>query len=323
MLRALQRQAMQPRTTQIPSRPTASIVQDTNWDFSNVNTTDNGSLSQPDATSCNLGHQNEDIAHELQKVRRELRFKEDELKNMQDELKMLRQETEKRNADVQMEKQKVETKARHEIAKLTQELEDERRSSRATAQERDRLRADVQRNESELTKQSQLAASFQDLQRRYDQEKEDRKTEQQNHAEAVGDILKSKAEEVKVHNEAHKIRVTSLETENARLTKEINTLKAATASSSQSRIATSPVPSQSSSTDEEWRVDNIRKVYSKIRLQYDILHSAANSLVSCTRTMDLSSFGEFGKCMKKLKNALYSESGQAKRQNDEDGSATG
>jgi hypothetical protein len=316
MLRALQRQAMQSRTTQIPSRPMASIVQDTNWDFSNVGTTDNGSLSQPDATSRNFELQNEDIAHELQKVRRELNFKEDELK-------ILRQESEKRHADVQLERQKAETKARHEITNLTQELEDERCSSRAIAQERDRLRADVQRNEGELAKQSQLATSFQDLQRRYDQEKENRKTEQQNHAEALEDILKNKAEEVKVHNEAHKTRITSLETENARLTKDIDTLKATAASSSQPRIATSPVPSQSSSTDEEWRVDNIRKVYSKIRLQYDILHSAANSLVSCTRTMDLSSFGEFGKCMRKLKNALDSESGQAKKQHDEDGSAVG
>lgn len=301
----------------------APVIRDTDRTLPmlKVDTIDSEPELQPSTTSHSFDQKND---AELQEVRREMKPTQDALKNAQDELRKLQQETEKRNADAQLEKQKIEATARQETAKLTRELEAERRTSHALAEERDRLRAELQRSNGEAAKYAKLVAAHEALQLRYNQEKEERKKDQQDQAEALEDIIKSKAAEVKAHDEAQ-CRLKTLETENARLTKENHTLKttAATPSSFQPRVTSSPVPSQSSSTDEEWRVDNIRKVYSKIRLQYDILHSAANSLASCSRTMDLSSFGEFGKCMKKLRNALESENGQAKRKVEEEDGAAG
>jgi hypothetical protein len=93
-----------------------------------------------------------------------------------------------------------------------------------------------------------------------------------------------------------------LEDENARLVKELDTLKAATIS--RPLLALSPVPSQSSSTDDDKRESNVRKMFVRTKRQYDVLLSVASNLVICTRSMDLSSFGEFGRYMKKLRSTL-------------------
>lgn len=57
-------------------------------------------------------------------------------------------------------------------------------------------------------------------------------------------------------------------------------------------------------TDEERKDDNVRKMYVKIKRQYDVLHAVANNLVTCTRSMDMSSFGEFGGYMRKMRSSL-------------------
>lgn len=106
-------------------------------------------------------------------------------------------------------------------------------------------------------------------------------------------------------------RVEALEAEKACLAKEIEALKAA-ATPSRNHQTLSPASSQSS-TDEEKREDNVRKMYIKTKRQYDILHSVANNLVTCTRSVDLSSFGEFGMYMKKLRSALDVDDGAQNR----------
>jgi hypothetical protein len=58
----------------------------------------------------------------------------------------------------------------------------------------------------------------------------------------------------------------------------------------------------------------VRKMYIKVKRQYDILHSVANDLAICTRSMDLSSFGEFGTYMNKLRNSLDMDGRTSARQ---------
>ncbi|EFQ87100.1 hypothetical protein PTT_17457 [Pyrenophora teres f. teres 0-1] len=55
---------------------------------------------------------------------------------------------------------------------------------------------------------------------------------------------------------------------------------------------------------ESQKDDNIRKVYIRTKRRFDNLQSVAMQLVHCTRNMDLSAWGEFGKCVGKMKEAL-------------------
>jgi len=67
----------------------------------------------------------------------------------------------------------------------------------------------------------------------------------------------------------------------------------------------SPAPSQSSASfDGQIKSDNIRKTYIKVKRRYNTLRSAADDLSTTTRNMDLTSFGEFGSCLRRLKLAM-------------------
>jgi DNA repair exonuclease SbcCD ATPase subunit len=214
------------------------------------------------------------LIEELKKVRQELQVERDRVLS-------LRQEMEKREASTLLEREKYEARAK-------QELEAERQRSR----EKDKSYQDVQ------TKQTKLETEHTALQAQLEQERTARKQEQDHHAEVLQDILKSKTED-----EHTREQVQILQNEKARLLAENETLK--TMSSAVRKLPTlSPVPSSSSSTDEERRDENVRKMYIKVKRQYDILHSVANELAVCTRSMDLSSFGEFGSYLKKLRNSL-------------------
>lgn len=63
-------------------------------------------------------------------------------------------------------------------------------------------------------------------------------------------------------------------------------------------------PFRSTVSVEEQKVDNIRKTYTKIKRRFDNLHSVAVKLSTCTKTMDLGSFGEFGHYVRQLRVAL-------------------
>jgi regulator of replication initiation timing len=136
------------------------------------------------------------------------------------------------------------------------------------------------------------------LQTRYESELKSRKEEQKSHSEILASILESKqAETSKPDPQLH-----ALKTENARLTLENTNLKAA-ASTYRSQPTLSPVPS-SASSNSDVKDDNVRKMYIKVKRQYETLQSAATKLVTCTRSMDLTSFGEFGTYIKRLRGAL-------------------
>jgi hypothetical protein len=214
------------------------------------------------------------LIEELKKVHQELQVERDRVLS-------LRQEMEKREASTLLEREKYEAGAK-------QELEAERQRSR----EKDKSYQDGQ------TKQTKLETEHTALQAQLEQERTARKQEQDHHAEVLQEILKSKTED-----EHTREQVQILQNDKARLLAENETLK--TMSSAVRKLPTlSPVPSSSSSTDEERRDENVRKMYIKVKRQYDILHSVANELAVCTRSMDLSSFGEFGSYLKKLRNSL-------------------
>jgi hypothetical protein len=59
--------------------------------------------------------------------------------------------------------------------------------------------------------------------------------------------------------------------------------------------------------DEERKEDNVRKSYVRVKRQYDILRAAAKDLSECTRSLDLSSFSEFGRYMERLRAPLEAE----------------
>ncbi|KAH9880143.1 hypothetical protein J1614_002169 [Plenodomus biglobosus] len=70
------------------------------------------------------------------------------------------------------------------------------------------------------------------------------------------------------------------------------------------RAAPSASPFRSIGPVDEQKNEGIRRTYVKIKRKYDILHSVLKSLETCTRSMDLSSFGEFGRCMRLVRSAL-------------------
>jgi hypothetical protein len=148
---------------------------------------------------------------------------------------------------------------------------------------------------------TQLEHDHRALRAQYDQERRDRIQEQQSHAEELKDILKLEVEEKATAEEMEALKkdVARLSTENVALK-----VKAAP---SQSRSTLSPVPSLIGSTDEHRREDNVRKIYIKTKRQYDVLLAVANNLIICTRSMDLTCFGEFGTYMVKLRKAIEGE----------------
>lgn len=231
--------------------------------------------------------QTEDVAVELRRVRLELQAANDRARKLQ-------QEMEKKQADAVLEKQKLEIKHQQEVAKLTENLEAERQKSHGLAE---------QLHKSSVM-QEKLETDHRALQARCDQEKRERKQEQMSHADILEDILKPKSEEKDVREQVERLKK-----DNARLLAEIVTLKAKAASSND-RSDLSPVPSSTSSAaGEDKKEDNVRKMYIKTKRQHDILQAVANDLATCTRSMDLSSFGEFGRYMKKLRGALEIEDG--------------
>jgi regulator of replication initiation timing len=99
-------------------------------------------------------------------------------------------------------------------------------------------------------------------------------------------------------------QIRTLKEENVQLLAEVQSLRAATLPPKILPVRISPVPSTTSSTKEEKREDNVRKMYIQVKRQFDILHSVARDLARCTSSLDLSSFGEFGKHLRKLRSSL-------------------
>jgi hypothetical protein len=271
------------RATVQPKPPTT--VAHSSWEFPKADTPDNISDLTPGPT--HTIQTTENGTEELQRLLRDLQA-------AYDKARLLQQEMEKKEASSMLEKQKSETKHQQDIAKLTNDLEAEKNQSLRLAEEMS-------------IKYTQLENDYRAVWAQYDQEKRDRIQEQQSHAEVLNDILKPKAEEKGTSDdmEASKKEIARLSAENVALK--------AKAASSQSRSTLSPVPSSTGSTDEDRREDNVRKIYIKTKRQYDVLLAVANNLITCTRAMDLTCFGEFGNYMVKLRKAIEGDNSTLNR----------
>ncbi|KAF2025037.1 hypothetical protein EK21DRAFT_117172 [Setomelanomma holmii] len=281
-------------------RPEGTIVKDVDWSVTTAqkeeSTYDEDDL-RPDSATSVKNDRESSSAVELHKVRSDLQV-------TREEMKKLLQDTEKREANFQLQRTKSETETRQQIYRLTKELEAEWDKSRTLTAEQNQLREQVQRSEVAKVKCVGLENELRSLQGRYDKEKKAREEEQQTHANILEDIIQSTSKEdvSDGQSQANNKHVQKLEDDNARLTKEVQALKAVPPFRSVPTL--SPVPSLLPSTDDDRRDDNIRKMFIKTKRQYDVLYSAASNVAACTRSLDVSSFGDFGRYSKKLRVVL-------------------
>ncbi|OAG24457.1 hypothetical protein CC77DRAFT_1091402 [Alternaria alternata] len=207
--------------------------------------------------------------------------------------------------------------------RLQQELETERSNLRAITRYRDQQRIEI---DNIRARNDQLATELQE-------ERRLREAERREHENIMEDVMKAKEPTSDAAKDL-------LITENGRLRTENETLRAAaTGPPPMSRPAFPPAPpsiftppssqlSQSSSypsifisqavspapssptpfapavPTQERKEENVRKVYLRVKNQFDNLQLAASNLMKCTRGMELSNFGQFGKYLRQLKTVL-------------------
>jgi hypothetical protein len=179
-------------------------------------------------------------------------------------------------------------------------LEDEQTAKKKHRQELNFLRSQLHSCHANLAQQMKLVTEHQAIQFQHQEEEKAYKQEQ---ARMLENNLKFKAD-----TEMAQEQIRTLEKKNLELLAEVKTLKAAV-NSALDLPATSPVSSTTSFLEEEKREGNVRRMYVKTKRQFDILHSVANDLVACTRSIDVSNFGEFGKYLKRLRSSLEMEGG--------------
>ncbi|KAH3939714.1 hypothetical protein HBH98_182530 [Parastagonospora nodorum] len=231
------------------------------------------------------------VVHEIDTKAEEIQGLRRDLQAATERVHRLEQELEKEKANTSLERQQLQIKRNQDESRFTQDLKNEKARSR---------RLDEQMQDSSVNN-TKLQSELRALRNRYDQEIQERKEEQRRHAEVLGDILKPEPEEENLTEEIKQVKKY-----NARLSAENIDLKA-NAVSSQNCAILSPVPSSISSADDDRKEDNIRKIYIKTKCQYDVLRAATKNLLTCTRSIDLSCFGEFGRYMGKLRKALEGE----------------
>jgi hypothetical protein len=213
-------------------------------------------------------------------------------------VKKLHQEMKKREADALLEMQSLQSRTEREVATLIRELEVAKQETRIIADQCSQLREQLQLSQDALSRRTEKGDEA--LQAYYTQQEDYYKGDQRNFTDVLDDIPKRSAEQDTQEE------VASLQSGKAQLVAGIERLRVATRPSrNESTLSSGPL--LSSSANEDKREDNVRKMYIKTKRQYDILRSVANDVATCTRSMDLSSFGEFGKYMRKLRASLNPE----------------
>lgn len=280
-----------------------------------------------------------DLEEELERVKRE---HSDELKRLRAEWEaekytetLLNRELNQDIAELRTNQQKLDQElasAREENSKLKARLEEAEGNAGDLETERDELQEDLnaERKKSGTVDDLQaenaaLKAERGELQEELDTERKKNytladlqvenatlkaalKKEQEEHEELMRTLDDTKyttsaadTAAAAAAAEAALEQVSTLQATNAALTKELESLKEA------KRSTLSPAPSSSCgscSTEDQLRENNVRKIYLKVKRRYDHLQSVAVNLNTCTRGMDLTSFGEFGAYLKQLKVAL-------------------
>lgn len=233
---------------------------------------------------------NDSSKEELDKLRRELQTEREKSKELQQEL-------EKREPSL---KENNKTGSEREQS-LQRQLDTERQATRVSTKQCEHLREQLLRYQEaeknvETERQAQLA------------EHERQKSAFEDENECLRDTIR------RLNNQAKDLRsqMSSLRDHKARITTENEKNRAAASSSFRQIPALSPVPSLCSSgttisSEDEIKTDNVRKRYLKVNRELTILQAIARNMVTCTRSMDLTSFGDFGRYTNQLRKALEDE----------------
>lgn len=211
------------------------------------------------------------------------------------------------------------------IDRLTRELAAEREKNRTLTEARNDLQQKLCDKEVDTEKQIQLQLENETLQRQIQNIEAQYATQQQDSAKLLDEALisaqKSKAETLSLQE-----RLTTVESQHHHMQQELTTLQTTHPGPLQPPAAVqhalslpSPAPSSQCSSfsaamassaplieqlDEETKENNVRKMYMKTKRQYDVLHAVCSNLVTCTRSIELSSFGEFGGYVRQLRDCL-------------------
>ncbi|KAH7394110.1 hypothetical protein DE146DRAFT_757587 [Phaeosphaeria sp. MPI-PUGE-AT-0046c] len=230
------------------------------------------------------------IIIEMQKLQNEFEAEQNTTKSLQADLQ-------KSKVTAALEQQKMRAKYEQDIAKLTKDIDSEKQQGESVMLQCAELRTQLKIHQEDAAKYTKLIEDYQELKSQYEEE-------QRSHAEIRQSIFKS--------NEPTEEQVKSMQAKNGRLVNEIQTSKSA-ASNGVPKFAPPPSPAPSStfsfSSDEGKKEENVRTMYTKLRRQYDILASVAKNHLDCTRGMDLSGFGDFGRGVKRLKIAMENDDG--------------
>jgi hypothetical protein len=246
-----------------------------------------------------------------------------EKEQLRKELDKIKKLHEKDKDDSELIRVQSSNATKQATERLQQELETERSNLRAVTRDRDQQRIEI---DNIRARNDQLATELQEERRLGEAERRE-------HENIMEDVMKAKESTSDAAKDL-------LITENGRLRTENETLRAAatgpppmlqpafpsappsifTPPSSQlsqsssypsiftsqavSPAPSSPTPFAPAVPTQERKEENVRKVYLRVKNQFDNLQLAASNLMKCTRGMELSNFGQFGKYLRQLKTVL-------------------
>ncbi|EMD68616.1 hypothetical protein COCSADRAFT_350297 [Bipolaris sorokiniana ND90Pr] len=115
--------------------------------------------------------------------------------------------------------------------------------------------------------------------------------------------LATEKEEITSKNTLLRTENIFLRDETQRLKSSVNAAPPPTlqSTSTSTLLPASPAPSSIVFTEEDVKLDNVRKVYAQLKRKQDSLKGIVRQLMWCTRNMVLGEFGEFGVTVRRLR----------------------